>query len=69
MIMDQGCRASGAVTGVFIFSNIAQPDMMLAIFFIIPMLLHFGIFICLFYFGMKAKNDNISASAHFGLAR
>jgi hypothetical protein len=48
MIMVQGCRASGAVTGVFIFSNIAQPDMMLAIFFIIPMLLHFGILYLLY---------------------
>lgn len=60
--------ASGAVTGILYAAILLQPDMMLGIFFIIPMPAYlFGI-LYLFYsiYGMRAKNDNIGHTAHFG---
>jgi membrane associated rhomboid family serine protease len=68
---DYGYRAvgaSGAVTGVLYSAILLQPDMMLAIFFIIPMPAYiFGILYLLYsIYGMKAKNDNIGHTAHFG---
>lgn len=60
--------ASGAVTGVLYSAILLQPDMMLGIFFVIPMPAYvFGI-LYLFYsiYGMKSKNDNIGHTAHFG---
>jgi len=60
--------ASGAVTGVLYSAILLQPDMMLGIFFIIPMPAYlFGILYLLYsIYGMKAKNDNIGHTAHFG---
>ena len=68
---DYGYRAvgaSGAVTGVLYSAILLQPDMMLGIFFIIPIPAYlFGILYLLYYiYGMKAKNDNIGHTAHFG---
>ena len=68
---DYGYRAvgaSGAVTGVLYSAILFQPDMMLGIFFIIPMPAYlFGILYLLYsIYGMKAKNDNIGHTAHFG---
>ena len=68
---DYGYRAvgaSGAVTGVLYSAIILQPDMMLGIFFIIPMPAYlFGILYLLYsIYGMRAKNDNIGHTAHFG---
>jgi membrane associated rhomboid family serine protease len=60
--------ASGAVTGVLYSAILLQPDMMLGIFFVIPIPAYlFGI-LYLFYsiYGMRAKNDNIGHTAHFG---
>lgn len=61
--------ASGAVTGVLYAAILLEPNMGLYLFFIpiaIPAYL-FGIGY-LFYsiYGMKAKNDNIGHTAHFG---
>lgn len=60
--------ASGAVTGVLYSAILLQPDMMLGVFFIIPMPAYiFGIVYLLYsIYGMKAKNDNIGHTAHFG---
>ncbi|WP_125723756.1 rhomboid family intramembrane serine protease [Flavobacterium ustbae] len=60
--------ASGAVTGVLYSAILLQPDMMLGIFFFIPMPAYiFGIVYLLYsIYGMKAKNDNIGHTAHFG---
>lgn len=60
--------ASGAVTGVLYSSILLQPDMMLGIFFVIPMPAYvFGILYLLYsIYGMKAKNDGIGHTAHFG---
>ena len=60
--------ASGAVTGVLYSAILLQPDMMLGIFFVIPMPAYiFGILYLLYsIYGMKAKNDNIGHTAHFG---
>ncbi|GIQ60659.1 rhomboid family intramembrane serine protease [Flavobacterium collinsii] len=60
--------ASGAVTGVLYAAILLQPDMMLGIFFVIPMPAYlFGILYLLYsIYGMKAKNDNIGHTAHFG---
>ncbi|MCM0667765.1 MULTISPECIES: rhomboid family intramembrane serine protease [Flavobacterium] len=60
--------ASGAVTGVLYSAILLQPDMMLGIFFVIPMPAYiFGIVYLLYsIYGMKAKNDNIGHTAHFG---
>ena len=68
---DYGYRAvgaSGAVTGVLYSAILLQPDMMLGIFFIIPMPAYlFGILYLLYsIYGIKAKNDNIAHTAHFG---
>ena len=68
---DYGYRAvgaSGAVTGVLYSAILLQPDMMLGIFFVIPMPAYiFGILYLLYsIYGMRAKNDNIGHTAHFG---
>ena len=61
--------ASGAVIGVLYSAILLQPDMNLYLFFIpipIPAYL-FGIGYLLYsIYGMKAKNDNIGHTAHFG---
>jgi len=60
--------ASGAVTGILYSAILLQPDMMLGIFFIIPMPAYlFGILYLLYsIYGMRAQNDNIGHTAHFG---
>lgn len=60
--------ASGAVTGVLYAAILLQPNMMLGIFFVIPMPAYiFGIVYLLYsIYGMRAKNDNIGHTAHFG---
>lgn len=60
--------ASGAVTGVLYSAILLQPNMMLGIFFVIPMPAYlFGILYLLYsIYGMRAKNDNIGHTAHFG---
>lgn len=60
--------ASGAVTGILYSAILLQPNMMLGVFFIIPMPAYiFGIVYLLYsIYGMKAKNDNIGHTAHFG---
>lgn len=60
--------ASGAVTGILYSAILLQPDMTLGIFFVIPMPAYlFGILYLLYsIYGMKAKNDNIGHTAHFG---
>lgn len=56
--------ASGAVMGVLFASILIYPDMKINYF--IPGYV-FGIFYLLFsIYGMKAKNDNIGHTAHFG---
>lgn len=61
--------ASGAVIGVLYSAILLQPDMSLYLFFIpipIPAYL-FGIGYLLYsIYGIKAKNDNIGHTAHFG---
>lgn len=60
--------ASGAVTGVLYAAILLYPDMTLGIFFVLPMPAYlFGILYLLYsIYGMKAKNDNIGHTAHFG---
>jgi membrane associated rhomboid family serine protease len=60
--------ASGAVTGVLYSAILLQPNMMLGIFGIIPIPAYlFGILYLLYsIYGMRAKNDNIGHTAHFG---
>lgn len=60
--------ASGAVTGVLYSAILLQPDMMLGIFFVIPIPAYlFGILYLLYsIYGMRAKNDNIGHTTHFG---
>lgn len=61
--------ASGAVTGILYSAILLQPDMNLYLFFIpIPIPAYiFGIGYLLYsIYGMKAKNDNIGHTAHFG---
>jgi membrane associated rhomboid family serine protease len=60
--------ASGSVTGVLYSAILLQPDMMLGIFFVIPIPAYlFGILYLLYsIYGMKSQNDNIGHSAHFG---
>ncbi|WP_394773880.1 rhomboid family intramembrane serine protease [Flavobacterium sp.] len=60
--------ASGAVTGILYSAILLQPDMMLGIFFVIPIPAYlFGILYLLYsIYGMRAKNDNIGHTAHFG---
>ncbi len=61
--------ASGAVTGILYSAILLEPNMSLYLFFIpipIPAFL-FGIGYLLYsIYGMKAKNDNIGHTAHFG---
>lgn len=68
---DYGYRAigaSGAVTGILYSAILLRPDMMLGLFFIIPIPAYlFGILYLLYsIYGMRAKNDNIGHTAHFG---
>lgn len=61
--------ASGAVTGVLYSAILLQPNMDLYLFFIpIPIPAYiFGIgYLMYSIYGMKAKNDNIGHTAHFG---
>ena len=61
--------ASGAVTGVLYSAILLEPNMGLYLFFIpiaIPAYI-FGIgYLSYSIYGMKAKNDNIGHTAHFG---
>lgn len=68
---DYGYRAigaSGAVTGIIYSAILIQPDMMLGLFYVIPIPAYlFGIGYLLYsIYGIKAKNDNIGHTAHFG---
>lgn len=60
--------ASGAVTGIIYSAILIQPDMDLLLMFAIPVPAYiFGIGYLLYsIYGMKAKNDNIGHTAHFG---
>ncbi|TBX70326.1 rhomboid family intramembrane serine protease [Flavobacterium silvisoli] len=60
--------ASGAVTGIVYSAILLYPDMTIGIFGVIPMPAYvFGIGYLLYsIYGMKAKNDNIGHTAHFG---
>jgi membrane associated rhomboid family serine protease len=60
--------ASGAVTGVLYSAILLRPDQDLWIYAIIPIPGYlFGILYLLYsIYGMKAKNDNIGHTAHFG---
>ena len=60
--------ASGAVTGIIYSAILLQPDMMLGLFYVIPIPAYlFGILYLLYsIYGMRAKNDNIGHTAHFG---
>ena len=60
--------ASGAVSGILYSAIMIYPDMTLGIFFIIPMPAYlFGILYLLYtLYAMRAKQDNIGHSAHFG---
>ncbi len=59
--------ASGAVTGILYSAILLRPDMMLGLFFIIPIPAYlFGILYLLYsIYGMKAKNDNIVSHGTF----
>jgi hypothetical protein len=59
----KSCWCLGAVTGVLYSAILLQPDMMLVSFYNLYASLSFGISICCILFGMRAKNDNITA--HF----
>jgi len=60
--------ASGAVTGIIYSAILLYPNMTIGIMGIIPMPAYiFGIAYLLYsIYGMKAKNDNIGHTAHFG---
>ena len=61
--------ASGAVTGILYSAILLEPEMSLYLFFIpIPIPAYvFGIGYLLYsIYGMKAQNDNIGHTAHFG---
>src|SRR5699024_349968 len=60
--------ASGAVMGVLYAAILLFPDMMLGLFFIVPIPAYiFGIGYLLYsIYGMHSKNDNIGHDAHFG---
>ena len=60
--------ASGAVSGIVYASILVFPNMQLLLFFAIPIPGYiFGIGYLLYsIYGMKAKNDNIGHTAHFG---
>lgn len=60
--------ASGAVMGILYSAILLQPDMMLGLFFIIPIPAYvFGIGYLLYtLYGMRSRQDNIGHDAHFG---
>jgi len=60
--------ASGVVTGILYSAILMYPQMTIGIFGIIPMPAYiFGIGYLLYsIYGMRAKNDNIGHTAHFG---
>lgn len=61
--------ASGAVTGILYSAILLEPNMGIGLFFIpIPIPAYiFGLLYLLYsIYGMKAKNDNIGHTAHFG---
>lgn len=60
--------ASGAVMGILYSAILLQPDMMLGLFFVIPVPAYvFGIGYLLYtIYGMKKRTDNIGHDAHFG---
>jgi len=60
--------ASGAVTGILYSAILLFPDKTLGLYFVIPIPAYlFGILYLLYsIYGMKAKNDNIGHTAHFG---
>jgi membrane associated rhomboid family serine protease len=60
--------ASGAVTGILYSAILIYPQMELLLFYVIPIPAYvFGIGYLLYsIYGMKAKNDNIGHTAHFG---
>lgn len=60
--------ASGAVMGILYSAILLRPDMMLGLFFIIPIPAYvFGIGYLLYtIYGMRRKADNIGHDAHFG---
>ncbi|MEO7978416.1 rhomboid family intramembrane serine protease [Flavobacterium sp.] len=60
--------ASGAVTGVLYSAILLEPNSNVDLYFIISMPAYvFGIAYLLYsIYGMKAKNDNIGHTAHFG---
>jgi len=60
--------ASGAITGVLYSAILLDPHRELRLFFAIPISAYvFGIGYLLYsIYGMKAKNDNIGHTAHFG---
>jgi membrane associated rhomboid family serine protease len=60
--------ASGAVTGIIYSAILLYPQMTIGIFGVIPMPAYiFGIAYLLYsIYGMKAKNDSIGHTAHFG---
>lgn len=67
--MYRAVGASGAVTGILYSAILINPEMKLYIYFIpIPISAYiFGIGYLLYsIYGMKAKNDNIGHTAHFG---
>jgi membrane associated rhomboid family serine protease len=60
--------ASGAVTGILYSAILMYPQMTIGIFGIIPMPAYIFSIGYLLYsiYGMRAKNDNIGHTAHFG---
>lgn len=60
--------ASGAVMGVLYSAILLRPDMMLLLFFVIPIPAYvFGIAYLLYtIYGMRRRGDNIGHDAHFG---
>ncbi len=60
--------ASGAVMGILYSAILLYPDMMLGLFFLIPIPAYvFGIGYLLYsIYGMKSRRDNIGHDAHFG---
>ncbi len=60
--------ASGAVMGILYSAILLRPDMMLGLFFIIPIPAYvFGIGYLLYtIYGMRRRADNIGHDAHFG---
>ena len=60
--------ASGAVTGILYSAILLFPDKTLGLYFVFPIPAYlFGILYLLYsIYGMRAKNDNIGHTAHFG---